>query len=79
MNTVHGHEVMQMMVNSGESYTRDSLRTAIHDQFGEEARFFTCSDQGMTADELIQFLEAKGKFQPVGEGFTTVPEAICNH
>ena len=59
MNTIHGHEVMHMMVNSGESYSRDSLRSAIHQQFGEETRFFTCSAQGMTADELIHFLSSR--------------------
>lgn len=79
MNTTHGHEVMHMMVNSGASYTRDSLRSAIHQQFGEDTRFFTCSAQGMTADELIQFLESKGKFHPIDGGFTTAPEHICNH
>jgi len=79
MNTIHGHEVMHMMVNSGNAYTRDSLRSAIHQQFGEDTRFHTCSAQGMDADQLIQFLEAKGKFHPVGEGFTTAPERICNH
>jgi probable metal-binding protein len=79
MNTIHGHEVMHMMVNSGESYTRESLRSAIHQQFGEETRFFTCSAQGMTADELILFLENKGKFHPVDGGFTTAPDRICNH
>lgn len=79
MNNIHGHEVMHMMVNSGESYSRESLKTAIHGQFGEDTRFFTCSAQGMDADELIQFLEAKGKFHPVDGGFTTAPEKICNH
>lgn len=79
MNTIHGHEVMHMMVNSGESYTRESLRNAIHQQFGKDTRFFTCSAEGMDADQLIQFLETKGKFHPVGEGFTTAPERICNH
>lgn len=79
VNKVHGHEVMHMMVNSGESYTRDSLRAAIENQFGQDTRFFTCSAQGMNADDLIQFLENKGKFHPVGGGFTTAPERICNH
>ncbi len=79
MNNIHGHEVMHMMVNSGESYSRDSLRQAIQTNFGEDTRFFTCSAQGMDADELIQFLEVKGKFHPVEGGFTTAPERICNH
>ncbi len=79
MNSIHGHEVMHMMVNSGKSFSRDSLKNAIHEQFGSETRFFTCSAQGMDADQLIGFLENKGKFHPVDGGFTTAPEKICNH
>ena len=79
MNRVHGHEVMHMMANSGQAYSRDSLRSAIHQNFGEETRFFTCSAENMTADELIYFLENRGKFQPVDGGFTTHQEHICNH
>lgn len=79
MDQIHGHEVMHMMVNSGQSYTRESLKSAIQTQFGTATRFFTCSAQGMDADELIQFLESKGKFHPVEGGFTTDPERICSH
>ena len=79
MDRIHGHEVMHMMVNSGEAYSRDSLRSAIIDRFGEETRFFTCSADNMNAEELILFLEMKGKFHPVDGGFTTDPQRICNH
>ncbi|MCF7824620.1 MAG: YecH family protein [Candidatus Marinimicrobia bacterium] len=79
MDKIHGHEVMHMMVNSGKSYSRETLRSAIHENFGAETRFFTCSAENMNADELIQFLESKGKFQPAEGGFTTAPEKICNH
>ncbi len=79
MNKVHGHEVMHMMVNAQTSYSRDSLRAAIHNKFGEDTRFHTCSAEGMDADDLINFLEQKGKFHTEGSGFTTAPEKICNH
>lgn len=78
-NKIHGHEVMHMMVESDEAYTRESLRNSIEKKFGETTRFFTCSAENMTADELILFLEARGKFHPVDGGFTTDPEKICNH
>ena len=79
MNRIHGHEVMHMMVNSGQAYTRDTLRSAILSQFGEETKYFTCSADSMNADELISFLENKGKFHPVDDGFSISPEKICNH
>lgn len=77
--SIHGHEVMQMMLTHGGSFTRDSLRQAIHDTFGVEARFHTCSTEGMDADQLIAFLERKGKFVDESDGFQTRADRICNH
>jgi len=79
MNSVHGHEVMHMMANSGIGYNRESLRQAIHNQFGSDTRFHTCSAENMDAEALIDFLEARGKFVDMGDGFTTPKEKICNH
>lgn len=43
MPSIHGHEVLQMMISSGESYTVATLEAAIIDRFGKEVRFHTCS------------------------------------
>lgn len=59
MDSIHGHEVLNMMIESGEQYTHASLEAAIKARFGEQARFHTCSAEGMTAGELVAFLAAK--------------------
>ena len=79
MTQVHGHEVMRLMLESGAGYTRESLRAAILERFGTDARFHTCSAQGMDADGIIEFLAARGKFVEGDGGFTTEPGKICNH
>jgi len=76
---IHGHEVIEMIIQAGKAYTRDSLRADIVNRFGAEARFYTCSADNLTADELITFLEARGKFRDAGTGFTIDQEQICNH
>ncbi len=76
---IHGHEVMAMMMASGRTYTRDSLRAHIIETFGEGARFYTCSAENMTADELIAFLRARGKFVEATDGFTTEADKMCAH
>jgi len=75
----HGHDVLHMM--EGNSYaTKESLVQAIIEKFGTEERFHTCSAEGMTAEELVDFLEQRGKFQPAQqEGFTVDTSKICNH
>jgi probable metal-binding protein len=76
---IHGHDVMAMMIESGKAYTRESLRAAIVEEFGEEARFYTCSAENMTPDELITFLQARGKFIDDDDGFQTDKSKICDH
>lgn len=76
---IHGHEVLEMMF--GNSYSsREELINAINDKFGDDERFYTCSAEGMTAAELVSFLESKGKFMPTSdEGFTADRTKMCNH
>lgn len=76
--SIHGHEVLHLILESPAAFTKASLEAAIHRQFGPEARFHTCSAEGMTARELIDFLESRGKFVPAQGGFTTDPAKICN-
>ncbi|MGK9175478.1 YecH family protein [Yokenella regensburgei] len=79
MTSVHGHEVLNMMLDSVEPYTEKSLVAAILARFGNEARFYTCSASDMTAAELVAFLALRGKFIPAETGFSTHISKICNH
>ncbi len=77
---IHGHDVIAMMMESPVPYTRDSLTQAIIARFGAETRFYTCSAEGMSAVELVEFLESRGKFMPAGDlGFQVNPERVCKH
>ena len=79
MSSIHGHEVLQMMIASGESYSVASLEAAIKTQLGINARFHTCSAQGLDAAQLVAFLQRKGKFIAEEEGFNTSESKICRH
>lgn len=76
---IHGHDVLDFMIASGESYTRATLADAIRKRFGAEAQFHTCSASGMTAEELIEFLAQRGKFTGTAAGFTVAADRICAH
>ncbi len=76
----HGHEVLHMM--EGNSYaSREELIDAIIARFGAEEKFYTCSAEDMTAAELVDFLEQRGKFMPASksDSFTVDTTKICNH
>ncbi len=79
MNQIHGHEVMQMMLSSDKTYTKASLTRDIKTRFGADARFYTCSAENLTAEDLVAFLEAKGKFIAASDGFQTSADRMCQH
>jgi probable metal-binding protein len=78
-NQIHGHDVIAMMRAEPRPFTRLTLTRAIIERFGEDARFHTCSADGMTAEELVDFLAARQKFMPSGDGFVVNPERVCQH
>ena len=51
--SIHGHEVMKMMIASGKNYTKDSLEENIIERFGADARFRACTAENMTPKEII--------------------------
>lgn len=76
----HGHEVLHMM--EGNSYsTKLELINAITVRFGADEKFCTCSAENLTAAELVDFLESRGKFMPAAEAdsFTVDTTKVCNH
>ncbi len=76
---IHGHEVIQMMQTSGKYYSRATLVAEITAKFGRDTRFFTCSADNLTPEQLIDFLAAKGKFSQSEEGFKFRSEEFCDH
>ena len=75
----HGHEVMRMIASAPNPYSRQQLSDAVEAEFGQNARFHTCSAQGMTLDELLQFLSERGKLTEANGRLNVARENICNH
>lgn len=75
--SVHGHEVLRMMIEADRAFTRDSLQAEIAERFGEDARFHTCPSPDMRAGELIEFLETRSKFRSVEGGWRVDRDEIC--
>lgn len=76
--TVHGHEVMEMMVESGQRYSEASLVDEMAERFGEEASYHTCCAEGLGASELIEFLWTKGKLTGTRDSFVFDPMDQCH-
>ena len=79
MEERHAHEVMEMMMAAGKAYSRASLVEDIQASFGHETRFYSCSASGMSPEELIDFLESRGKLSGPPDAFRFDPAGRCNH
>ena len=79
MPSIHGHEVMEMMLEEPAGLTRVELETAIAKRFGADTRFHTCSRENMTIPELVDFLAERGKFEECEGKLTTARDRICSH
>lgn len=77
--SIHGHEVIEMIVDSGRPWKRDELLSTIDSRWGSDARFHTCSAQGMDSAALIQFLSMRGKFIESDEGVVMDRTKVCSH
>ncbi len=80
LQLIHAHEVMHLMLDSGKTYTRQTLKADLAEKFGPEARFHTCSQNNLTADQLIEFLKERGKLAgDINGEFKMDPLNMCNH
>lgn len=77
--SIHGHDVMRMMVEANRAFTESQLKEAIAAKFGADARFHTCSASQMMAEDLIVFLRARSKFIVSDDTVAMNPASICNH
>lgn len=77
--SVHGHDVMGLMLAHGKPLTQEALIALIHKTFGEECRFHTCSASELSAMDLLALLRRKGKVIECPEGLTTEKGRICHH
>ncbi|MGL5407665.1 MAG: YecH family metal-binding protein [Shewanella sp.] len=78
-NSVHGHEVIALMVAQGSPILQQELIALMANKFGECAHYHTCSAEGLSAVALIELLLNKGKFQVTPQGITVVVGRKCQH
>lgn len=79
MNQIHGHTVLNMLLDAEAPYSLDSLKQAIFAEYGEDVRFHTCSQQDLTFDALMAFLLDRRKVIKDGDKITANRERMCNH
>jgi probable metal-binding protein len=77
--SIHGHEVMEMILAANPPLSRGQLEQVVKDRFGDAPRFHTCSAHNMTLDELLEFLHVRGKVVEAKGVLGTSRSQICGH
>jgi len=60
-DSIHGHEIMRLMIEANPAYTRETLQQAVVQKYGEDVRFHACEGKDMTLDGLLEYLDSRGK------------------
>ena len=79
MESIHGHDVIEMIQQADHGFSRAELVSAIETKFGTDTRFHTCSAENLTAEGLVEFLAARGKFVGNDNALAIDPSKLCQH
>jgi probable metal-binding protein len=75
---IHGHQILTMLMQATQPIQRESLTARVIEMFGEEVTFCTCSQQGLSLDDLLTFLLSKGKIIEQDAGLIGNPAMSCS-
>jgi len=79
LEPIHGHEIIDMVSKNPDGLTVAQLTESVAKQFGGMPRFYTCSAENLTLDELLEFLHAGHKIRISGESIYPGKSPACHH
>jgi len=76
---IHGHQVLQHMIDHGCYTSKLELIDELNDHFGQDKTYYTCANSNLSAEDIVKFLIFKGKIMFTEEGLKTDENKICKH
>lgn len=77
--SIHAHELLNLIGEQSEPLTLDQIKALAAEQFGAEARFFTCRLDDQTIEQIVTFFVKMQKVAPMGEGYVLNRGNMCSH
>lgn len=78
MKQLHGHEVINLIVEANKPLTLDEIKTMADNTFGTDTRYYTCSASDLNTEELLEFLMKRNKLIKKGDGYVMDAGDICD-
>ncbi|MDF1562356.1 MAG: YecH family protein [Deltaproteobacteria bacterium] len=75
----HGHDVLHLLLEAEAPMTPEQILERVTSAFGADARFHTCSREGLDVPTLLAMFFRKGKIVQQGGGYVVAGHRICNH
>lgn len=79
MSSIHGHMILEMLLDDQKKFTKESLKQEIKKRFGENAIFHACTADNMKFDDLYTFLINRGKILEQNGILKTSRSLICDN
>jgi probable metal-binding protein len=78
-NDVHGHAVLEMILEAPDAMSRDWVLSSANARFGADATYYTCSASAMSIEDLLEFLVTRRKITIADDIVTAYRERMCTH
>jgi len=79
MNTIHIHDILDLIYSSRKSYTIDSLKEDVKKIYGEKVHFNSCADHRFGVEEMVEFMHNRGKIEVHGDRIYPAGATYCDH
>lgn len=75
---IHAHALMQMIMEAAGTLSREELSAVAAERFGSDAVFTNCTGKSYSFEEIVSFLEERGKITCSEIGLQVNSDAVCS-
>lgn len=79
MNIIHIHDVLDMIYQTNKIYTIEELKKEVVENYGDDINLTSCSDHLFEIDDMINFMQERGKIRLEGEKIYPTAGQTCEH
>lgn len=79
MNTIHIHEILDIIYSSNNAFTIDTLKKEVQRIYGQDVHFTSCADQRFGIEEMVNFMHSRGKIEIEGDQIFPAGASFCDH
>ena len=79
METIHIHDVLDIIYGTDKIYTISELKEEVETRFGDNVSLTSCSDGEFGISEMVNFMLNRGKIQLEGDKIIPSGKGGCEH